>query len=199
MIEAGFPAALPAFRSTAPTAGPRPGRVPFLAVVILLLAAQTGAEVSSSTLVPFQLKDQHEALHTEARFSGAPLVVLWGDRQGSKFMKRWSTLLADSLRMEVNGGELRRLDVAHTRGAPFFIKGRIRKAFRRDWPDPVLLDWEGIFAKAYGCPGDSCTIFLFDGQGALTRRWTVTDPDPDRAGSILASVRLVAGSDRGTK
>lgn len=161
-------------------------------VPILLLAAAAAVAALPPALIPFRLRDQHGALHTDRRFAGAPLLVGWGDRRGSDFLKQWSPLLSDSLETELRGYRLRRLDVGHLEGAPFFVKGKIKDTFRRDWPQPVLLDWEGVFAAAYACPGDSCSLLLFDRTGALSRRWTVAAPDSAALARVLAAARAAA-------
>ena len=111
-------------------------------------------------------------------------------------MEGWSRLLTESLRIELCGNQLRRLDVAHTKGAPFFVKGKIRNRFRENWPAPVLMDWKGKFRQAYNCPDDSCTILLFDAQGGLTRRWAVAAPDSFSAEKIMEATRKATSISR---
>ena len=163
-----------------------------LIAVIIVLPGVPCAEETCPTLIPFTIKDQHGAHHTERRFADSALLAVWADRRGSDFMMKWCSLLTDSLRTEIADAELRRIDLAHTKGAPFFVKGRIRDRFRRDFPDPVLLDWKGIFAKTYACAADSCTILLFDDQGKLARRWTVGDPNPVLSKEITEAARRTA-------
>ncbi|MBU8871561.1 MAG: hypothetical protein KOO60_11915 [Gemmatimonadales bacterium] len=167
----------------------------FITGLALLLSNDAVAE-PASILVPFQIQDQHDALHTDRRFAGAALLAVWGDRKGSEFMKPWSLLLTNSLQSEIQGYRVRRLNVGHVEGAPFFVKGRIKNEFRQDWPEPILLDWSGLFDRTYDCADDSCTILLFDRRGELIRRWTVTDLEPGSLDRILEASRQAARADK---
>ena len=82
-------------------------------------------------------------------------------------MDAWAPLLADSLAAPIAGYRLRLLEVAHGKGAPFFVKGKIKGKFAAEGRGPVLMDWGGEFAQAYGPVGDRCTVLLFDDEGRL--------------------------------
>ncbi len=165
--------------------------ITILAALSLFLACTAAAD-SLQNLIRFRIKDQHNAIHTDSRFTGAPLLTVWGDRKGATHMKYWSPSLTDSLSSELESFRLCRLDIGHVKGAPFFVKGRIKKSFRRDWQNPVLLDWKGVFAKAYECPDDSCTIMLFNRENILTKRWVVAAPDSTTMRIILEATRKAA-------
>ncbi|MFN2370825.1 MAG: hypothetical protein ABR506_06670 [Candidatus Krumholzibacteriia bacterium] len=162
----------------------------------LLVAAAVGAAVAAAAagdLVPFRLQDQRGRLHTDARYRHAALVVLWGDRRGAPAMDAWTPRLAEALAGPVAGYRLRILEVAHGQGAPFFIKGKIRGKFADPGRGPVLMDWDGLFARTYACVADSCTVLLFDPAGGLLRRWTVAAPDSARLAEVTAAARRAAG------
>jgi hypothetical protein len=161
--------------------------------LIFLFAAPA---IGSQALIDFEIKDQHGAEHTAARFEGRPLLALWGDRLGNEFMQQWSLLLADSLQVAVDVGRLGRIDVAHAKGAPFFVKGKIKKRFQQQWPRPVLIDWKGKFLQAYECSSDSCTVLLFDTEGRLARRWTTAEPDSSTVLKIMEATRQAASLSR---
>ena len=137
----------------------------------------------------YDMKDGQGQQHLRSGASGVVLLALWGDRGGSEFMEKWSPALNDSL---AGLAGVRRLDFAHVKGAPFFIKGKIRKRFRENWPGTVLLDWEGEFRRAYACAQDSCTAILFDREGRPQRRWTVGELDPDLLAEMTEAARQAA-------
>lgn len=153
--------------------------------------AQPPPPPAAPRLLTIEGEDQHDRAMEPERYAGRPLLLLWGDRKGSEFMLAWSRALADAP-ADPTAAAPARLDVAHTRGAPFFVKGRIKKRFRRDWSEPVLMDWDGRFARTYDCAEDSCTVLLFGADGRLTGRWTVAEVEP----AVLAEIRRAAGHGR---
>ena len=164
---------------------------------ILLLAAVpvTG---EATTLIPFEIKDQFDRLHTDARYRGAVIVVTWGDRKGSTFMESWGPALKDTLATEIARYRLHHLEVAHVKGVPFFLKGRVKGHFTRDPAAPVLLDWEGDFDQAYDCTADHCNVLVFARDSSLTGRWAVAQLDTPILTEILAAIDTLlvgAGTD----
>ncbi len=155
----------------------------------ILLAVALAAAADSTGLITFRLKDQHDRLHTDARYRQAPLLVLWSDRRGADFMDAWAPLLADSLAAPLTGYRLNLVEVAHGKGAPFFVKGKIKGKFATPGRGPVLMDWDAEFARAYGCAADSCTILLFAPDGGPPARWTVGPVTGTTLGAILAASR----------
>ncbi|MCP4574271.1 MAG: hypothetical protein GY838_18065 [bacterium] len=161
-------------------------------VVILWLLIATAAiavEDQRPELIRFRIKDQNDVLYTDARYRNAPLLVFWGDREGIENLGDWSPVLCDSLASELRGYRLRAVDVAHTKGAPFFVKGMIKKRLRAEGNAPVLLDWDGAFAKAYDCRKDQANILLFDRTARLVRIWAVAESDPATKAEILVVVK----------
>lgn len=154
----------------------------------LVLAAALAA-LAQPARIELRGEDQHDRDIEVERYSDRPLLLLWGDRKGSGFMLAWNRALAAQPGTPAAADTgLARLDVAHVRGAPFFVKGRIKKRFRRDWDSPVMMDWKGRLQETYACVGDSCTVLLFDRDGRLQRRWTVGAVSD----SVLAEIRDAA-------
>lgn|GEM_PF-931506 len=142
-------------------------------------------------LISFKLKDQFDRLHTDGRFRNAVLVVTWGDRRGSEYLENWDPALSDSLAAEIAGYRVRRLRVAHTKGAPFFVKGMIKDKMAKDPDRWTLLDWDGVFDQAYCCVEERANILVFDGGGRLINRWSASEADPVLLEEILAEVRIL--------
>ncbi len=165
-----------------------------LAAILLAAACALAATAEEAVreLVPFRIKDQHDHLHTDARYRGAPLLVLWGDREGAKVMNSWGPALADSLAPALKGYRLRLLEVAHGKGAPFFIKGKIKGSFRTEGRGPVLMDWDGLFARTYDPVKDHGHAWLFDAEGVLRRSWSAAPPDTALPADLLTRTRELA-------
>jgi hypothetical protein len=148
-----------------------------------------GAQAAEDTFISFKIKDQFDRLHTDARYRGAVIVVTWGDRKGSSFMDNWSPALDDSLATEIKSYRVHHLEVAHVKGVPFFIKGKVKGHFSKEPEEYVLMDWDGEFNQAYDCTADHCNVLLFARNGKLIQQWAVTEPDPAILAEILAQTR----------
>ncbi|HPF69931.1 MAG TPA: hypothetical protein PLQ13_04595 [Candidatus Krumholzibacteria bacterium] len=162
--------------------------IPLLALVL----AAAGAAAADPSLIAFRLKDQHDRLHTDARYRGAPLLVLWGDRKGADVMRAWAPALADSFAAEIAGYRLRLVQVAHGKGAPFFVKGKIKGSFRDPDTGPVLMDWDGVFAAAYAPEEDRVNAWLFDRDATLVATWRGAPGDSLPPADLLAAARNLA-------
>ena len=158
----------------------------------MLLATAVGAAAAATDLIPFRIKDQRDRLQTDARYRGAPLLVLWADRKGADVMDAWAPLLADSLAGPIAGYRLRLLEVAHGKGAPFFVKGKIKGKFAAAGRGPVLMDWGGEFAAAYGPVEDRCNVWLFDDEGRLVGAWNGAVGDSLLPAGLVSTVRGLA-------
>lgn len=167
-----------------------------LAIGSVLAAAAPAADAPRGDLLVFRIKDQFDALHTDARYRRLPLLALWGDRTGSDFVNDWNTVLCDSLARELRGYRLRTVQVAHVKGTPFFVKGKVKRVFRDRDDAPVLMDWGGEFREAYACREDHCNVLLFDRESRLAAAWTVTVLDAALLAEILAVARGVVAQRR---
>ena len=65
----------------------------------------------------------------------------------------------------------------------------MRGAVKRILPKPeiinLVLDWEGIFAKAYGFKANKTNLLIFSNSGALLFQEAVTKLDTKKADSII--------------
>ena len=166
---------------------------------LLLLAWLPGplraAPAPERVLISFELKDQFEVTHSAADLAGAIVVMVGSDREGSSYNRVWSQALVDSLTGAAGLTELRFLAVADTRGAPFFLKGLIRRTFRRKVPTPVLLDWTGKLAGAYNFEPEMSNIAVFDRAGVLRHRSHGRELDSERLGEIVELLRQLMATD----
>jgi len=144
---------------------------------------------TQNTFISFKIKDQFDHLHTDARYRGSVILVTWADRKGSDYMENWGPVLDDSLAAEIQGFRVRHVDVAHVKGVPFFLKGKIKGYFSKDPEEWVLMDWDGEFDKAYDCTEDHSNVFVFARDGKLSGRWAVTAPNPAALAEMLVLIR----------
>ncbi len=159
-----------------------------LLMVSMLLAANVAA--APDHLINFQIEDQFKHEHSSEEFVGKIAVFVWTDRQSKDFSSAWVAALTDAMAASPPKfpWEVRR--VSHTKGAPFFVKGRIRNSFAQDPDKWALLDWQGKFAEAYAPAKNRVTILVFGADGILLTRHTGTVVDPV---AVEELVRTAAG------
>ncbi|MCS7079158.1 MAG: hypothetical protein NZ585_03795 [Chloracidobacterium sp.] len=135
----------------------------FLAIPTLTRAGVHSAEsLVGAQSKTFTLTDQYNRPHTIAFPMSKPLVLMLGDRGGSKQIEPWVRELyqryGDSI--EIQG-------VAILRGVPPLIRPMIRSQLRSRAPKSVLLDWSGNVADMYHCRSDVCNVVVIDRQGRI--------------------------------
>ena len=146
-----------------------------VATLLLLLPLLTGSSAPQNavdgSLIQFELKDQFDRPHFDHELRGQNVLILCGDRKGSRYQGTWANALRDSLRSRNHLDSIEVVEVADVRGVPFFVKESVKSKFPKERDSWVLMDWKGLFAKAYDFQGDKCNIVLFDRSGA--RRYQV--------------------------
>lgn len=141
------------------------------AILLFLLAVlATAASAQPERLVPFAIEDQFKETHSEAKLSGGVTVLVWCDRASRDMSDSWVESLEASFARGVPAGTWQVRHVAHTKGAPFFVKGKIRGSFSRDPDRWALLDWKGLFRETYAPPDEQVTVLMFGPDGKLLAR-----------------------------
>ena len=79
--------------------------------------------------------------------------------------------------------------MADTRGVPFFVKGFVRGKFPKERDRPVLLDWEGRFAKAYDWRPEETNVLVFDEHGTLVHQTHGTEVVAERVDEVCDKLR----------
>ena len=142
------------------------------------------------TLIAYRLEDQFRRVHVRAEQLHRPMLVVAGDRHGSAFGERsvWAFVHAleriDSSRVQVVG-------VADLRGVPRLLRGLVRSKFARSTHEPVLLDWDGVFATAYALPAELCTMMLVDTTGTIVGRLSGTVPDSAQVAALAMQAHVL--------
>src|SRR5574337_337585 len=131
-------------------------------------------------LIAFALKDQFDREYTERSFSGKIVILIAGDREGSKFSDGWQQTIQDALLKKQTGAQVQFVRVADLRGAPSVLRGFIKGKFPKEKDHWSLMDWKGTFANAYGFELKSCNILIFDRQQRLVYKTNVQKLDPQK-------------------
>jgi hypothetical protein len=134
--------------------------VVFLALLFLPVGIATGEQSLINAKAPeFILRDQYDRQYSLESFAGRPLVLLASDKKGEEQNHQWGALIQKKY-----GKEVLILGVADVRTVPFFLKGKIRRDFKKD-PNSILLDWEGRIFTAYRLMKGAPNVVLIDGSG----------------------------------
>jgi len=141
------------------------------AILLFLLAVlATAASAQPDRLVPFSVEDQFKESHSEIELAGGVAALVWCDRASREMSDSWVDSLEVSFARGMPAGTWQIRQVAHTKGAPFFVKGKIRGSFSRDPDRWVLLDWKGFFRETYAPPDEQVTVLMFGSDGNLLAR-----------------------------
>ena len=161
-------------------------RMSIIIAVLCFLAVPGFA--NDSTLIQFEIEDQHKKDHTDQEFRDKVSIFIAGDKIGSDFIEPWYNELVDSLTKQVKEGRLIIQKMANVKGVPFFVKGAVRKRYKED-NDIVLMDWKGKFLKAYEMQEDVANILIFSSDGNLEFQIGVTEINNDDTGKICEIIR----------
>ena len=161
-----------------------------------LIAVAQAAEPPGTPLVEFRIKDQFDTLHTSGAYRGAVVVVVAGDRQGSRYIEQWAPALRDSVADLIARHRVKFLPVAHLKGVPFFVKRTIKGKFPQERDKWTLMDYEGLFKLTYVMPDDHCSLLVFDRAGRLRMQHAVTDFEPALQDELIAAIRRLGVAPR---
>lgn len=164
--------------------------------VVIVLLAPTATMAADSTLIEFEIKDQFKNKHTHEEFSGKVLVIIGHDKGGRKYKAPWAKAVYDSLKSEIDSGRIMQVVYADTRGVPFFLKGFARGKVRREEDKWILLDWDGVLAKAYEFEKGKCNILVFDADGILRHHLAATEVQPAELNKVLELLRGLLPSEQ---
>ena len=142
----------------------------FSRVAALLMVAVVTAGLRAADETPgldYALSDQFGTTHTDEECGGAVVVLLGGDRKGSKYIAEWGPVLQQTYDREFAEGAVCSVGFAHLKGAPFFVKKKIVASFSKDPEAWTLLDWKGVISKNWGAEKDAANLYVFDRRGEL--------------------------------
>ena len=156
--------------------------------MLAIVAFAMTADAQETRLVPFEMPDQFENLHSEREFTGRVVVFLGSGRKGSKFNESWGRALAGELAGAVRDGDLQIVGFAHLSGVPSFLSGSVRKRFPQNPEEWALLDWKGFFARTYGRTKGAANLYAFDRSGRLIHRLGVREVDRKQLNDVVATL-----------
>lgn len=130
----------------------------------------------------FELRDQYENTLTYKFPKQKISVLTFGDRKGSEQIEGWVRPLYDryQTRIDQNG-------VAVLSSVPSFARGIVRRIFKSKVKYPVLLDWKGDVASAYGYQNNQANLYVIDRDGRIVLRLTGA-ANPEQLNRVFAQI-----------
>jgi hypothetical protein len=139
-----------------------------LFLALITDAAPKGRPVANVTNAPacIELKDQFETLQ-KITFPTTNLTILTiADHEGSEQIAGWVAPVTEryGMRVAISG-------IADVSAVPGWLRGVVRKKFKKRQTYPIMLDWSGDTVKAFAPVSDCCNIFVLDEQGRILKRF----------------------------
>lgn len=160
-----------------------------LLMTVLGLAAVAPTFAEDVQLLNFELEDQFKAIHRRADVAGSIVLLIGSDKGGVKFNGAWGKAIHDSLGDHPHYDQITHLAHADLRGVPFFLKGFIRGKFPQEPHRWVLMDWKGIFAKAYDFAPKSSNVLVFGPDTALVHHASGREPGGEALNGLVTALR----------
>ena len=161
-------------------------RLPVFLVLALLLPMATVA--APAELIDFKVEDQFKKIHTRDEVRGKLFIIVGADRKGSEFTGAWSNAIMSGIRRLGVQDQVVEVGLADLRGLPFFLKGMIRGKFAEKSKGWSIMDWKGVFPKAYGFENDKANILVFGPDGALLHRTSGQEVVPGEIDALLGKI-----------
>jgi hypothetical protein len=160
-------------------------------VQIFVLALAGVIFAQDSTLIEFNMEDQYKIKYSHNQFLGKVLIVVGSDREGSQFNEAWSRAILDSLTSFQLEDSITFMAVADLKGVPRLLRGFVRRKFPKNGYHPILLDWEGEFAKAYKHQNGCTNILLFNRDGRMIYKFYGREPEQPAILGVLNKIRQI--------
>jgi hypothetical protein len=149
----------------------------FTAVMLTAPAAPVSAQVANAQAVgasaELTLQTQYDSVVSLAAYRGQVVLLLYGDRHGSRHMGTYGRGLREhwAVREETPFAVLSAADL---RAVPRPLRGFALRQFRQQRKDggrqgAVLLDWRGEIADLWGARAEVANVYVFGRDGRL--RW----------------------------
>lgn len=155
-------------------------------IAFALLAGVAGAQPVVNDRAPeFTLQDQYEKTVSLQQYEGSIVILIASDKEGSEQNPAWKKAIkvnyADQVVIQ---------GIADVSSVPFFLKGKIRNDFKKEYGENILLDWKGEVFKSYGFAKGVSNIVLIDSSGMIRHRTSGT-ATPDAVQELFKKIDVL--------
>jgi hypothetical protein len=139
-----------------------------LAVLLAVCPAMGSSATVGSAAPDFSINDQYDHPIQLSSYRGKSVLIIYGDRKGSDYMGVW----LQAVRPELRAAGVKIIQAANLKTVPGFMEGFVKRKFLGKTTNgqpspPVILDWNGQIASAYGFRDSVTNVYLIDGRGIL--------------------------------
>ncbi len=159
-----------------------------VAMWLAMLGTVADVEGAEKKLIKFKLEDRDGKMRTEKEFKGKPLIAFASDKGGSKYSDARITGIQTGLKEKEGTRPAAVLAVADLSAIPSLMRGAVKRVLPKPEKLSLILDWEGVFDKAYGFKENKCNILVFSNSGVLMFQGAVTKVDDEKVGEIVAMI-----------
>ena len=137
------------------------------AILIFLVLRLNAAPLSVPTNAPacIELNDQFDVPQKLSFPTTNITFLIIADHTGSEQIAGWVAPVKQRFgtRVDIRG-------IADVSPVPRFLRGMIRKQFKKAQSYPVMLDWSGDAVKAFTYVEDEANVLVLDGHGRILKR-----------------------------
>ena len=134
-----------------------------ITVALLPLMLFSTLKLEAKTADNFTLEDQFGNKISVEFPSNKPVVLVFGDREGSSQVEGWVrpiyTKFTDKLYI---------FGIAELSAVPWAAKPVVRRVIKSKSKNPIMLDWSGGVSKSYGCEKGKANVFVVSKDGKIT-------------------------------
>jgi hypothetical protein len=139
-----------------------------LTVLLAVWTAMASSVTVGSAAPDFSINDQYDHPIQLSSYRGKSVLIIYGDRKGSDYMSAW----VQAVRPEIKAAGVKIIQAANLKAVPGFMQGFVKRKFLGKTANgqpsaPVILDWNGQIASAYGFRDSVTNVYLIDGRGIL--------------------------------
>ncbi len=113
--------------------------------------------------VSFDLNDQFDNKMTLKPEFSQPVIVTVADKKGYEQLPDWIAALKKEF-----GSSIQFFAVADLRAVPGWLKGTVRRGFRKKIAHGVAMDWDGAAAAQMNITGDEANLLMLDKEGRVS-------------------------------
>lgn len=95
--------------------------------------------------------------------SNRPVVLVFGDREGSAQVEGWVRPVYGKYT-----DKLYIFGIAELSAVPWAAKPVVRRIIKSKSKNPIMLDWSGKVSKSYGCEKGKANVFVVSPAGKIT-------------------------------
>jgi len=126
--------------------------------IFLVFPANSMAQTASN----FTLEDQFGNEISVKFPSNKPVVLVFGDRDGSKQVEGWVRPIYTKFTDQVYI-----FGIAELSAVPWAVRPVVRRLIKSKSKNPVMLDWTGKVSKSYGYEEEKANVFIISKNGEI--------------------------------